>query len=311
MIDSKPIVVVGSINMDLVVRVERIPVAGETVPGFEFQIYPGGKGANQAVAIARLGYPVCLVGRVGSDSFGEQLRGHLERAKVDISAVRTMRGSSGMATILVSEAGDNCIVVTPGANANLTPVELEQHRDQIREAGMVLTQLETPVETVALLAGMCAEFEVPLVLDPAPAQSIPDDLFGKTTWITPNETEAQFYAGTDDLTAIIDEFRRQGARGVILKLGSRGIRLSGQKVQDTAVQAFKVNAVDTTAAGDAFNGAFAVSVQGQSRGQRALRHRCCGSFRHPRRCTAFHAHHAKTNSCLQGEHRALRMSQCL
>ena len=179
MIDSKPIVVVGSINMDLVVRVERIPVAGETVPGFEFQIYPGGKGANQAVAIARLGYPVCLVGRVGSDSFGGQLRGHLERAKVDISAVRTMRGSSGMATILVSEAGDNCIVVTPGANANLTPVELEQHRDQIREAGMVLTQLETPVETVALLAGMCAEFEVPLVLDPAPAQSIPDDLFGK------------------------------------------------------------------------------------------------------------------------------------
>ena len=174
---QKPIVVVGSINTDLVAIANRIPAVGETVIGTDFQIHPGGKGANQAVAVARLGYPVRLIGRLGSDTFGTQLRTHLESAGVDISGIATSEGSSGVAVILVSQNGENSIVVTPGANSKLTPQDIEAHIEIIREAGVVLTQLEIPLETVECLGLICAREGVPLILDPAPARDLPSSIF--------------------------------------------------------------------------------------------------------------------------------------
>ncbi len=190
----RPIVVVGSINMDLVSTAGRIPIAGETLLGSGFQMHPGGKGANQAVAVARLGYPVQMIGKVGSDLFGEQLRAHLQDAGVGLTAVETVEGSSGLASITVSSTGENCIVVIPGANAVVSPEYIEQYRSLIQNAGLVLTQLEIPVESVERLAELCTEEGVPLMLDPAPAQALSSDLLKRIRWFTPNETEAAFYA---------------------------------------------------------------------------------------------------------------------
>ena len=145
---KKPVVVVGSINIDLVANMERIPVEGETVLGKDFQIHPGGKGANQAAAVARLGYPVRMIGRLGDDTFGAQLKAHLESMGVDVTGVTITPGTSCVATIIVGGKGENSIVITPGANALLTPQDLEANLEIIRSAGIVLTQLEIPIETV-------------------------------------------------------------------------------------------------------------------------------------------------------------------
>src|SRR5260370_18100070 len=153
---EKPIVVVGSINIDLVAVTKRIPVVGETVIGSDFQIHPGGKGANQAVAVARLGYPVRLIGRLGNDPFGAELRTHLQKAGVDITGVSTSDGVSGVAVVVVSERGDNSILVAPGANSNATPEDLDANISILRSAGMVLAQLEIPLETIEHLARICA-----------------------------------------------------------------------------------------------------------------------------------------------------------
>ena len=172
----KPVVVVGSINIDLVANAERIPVEGETVLGKDFQIHPGGKGANQAVAVARLGYPVQMIGRLGDDAFGAQLREDLQRAGVDVTGVATTPGTSGVAVIVVAEKGENCIVITPGANDLLTPDDLDANLEILRAAGIVLTQLEIPMRTVEHLAKICAREGLPLILDPAPARELPSSL---------------------------------------------------------------------------------------------------------------------------------------
>ena len=195
MADKKPIVVVGSINMDLVATAQHIPAGGETILGTDFKMHPGGKGANQAVAVARVGYPVQLIGQLGEDDIGKQLRAGLNGAGVDTSAVGTVSGSSGVALITVAENGENSIVVAPGSNNQVLPGYLDQHAALIRKAGMVLAQLEIPLESVLHLAKLCAEANVPLVLDPAPARELPTSLFSQLTWFTPNETEASFYLG--------------------------------------------------------------------------------------------------------------------
>ncbi len=256
------IVVVGSINMDLVSRVQHLPAPGETVTGIDFQTHPGGKGANQAVAAGRLGCPVQLIGRVGDDQFGEELRQHLGEAGVDTSAVHHVPGSSGVATILVSSAGENSIVVTPGANAALTPSELDRHLDLLGGASLVLTQLEIPLPTIVRLAELCQQVGAPLMLDPAPAIPLPEGLLASCTWITPNETEAAFYIQPQPPSppAMLRAFRSLGATGVILKLGARGVYLGTPDGQEIAQPAFPVEPVDTTAAGDAFNGAFAAAL---------------------------------------------------
>jgi ribokinase len=260
---EKPIVVVGSINIDLVARAARIPSPGETLLGEEFSTHPGGKGANQAVAVARLGYPVKMVGRLGDDGFGTQLSDHLTRSGVDISGVQTSPGSSGVAVIVVAATGENSIVVVPGANALLTPDDLDESVEILRSASAVLTQLETPLETILHLAELCQREGVPLILDPAPAQALPSELLSKVTWFTPNETETAFYTGASDATdaaATASKLMHMGLTNLVLKLGSRGAYIAMRDGQTRPISSFPVRAVDTTAAGDAFNGAFATGL---------------------------------------------------
>jgi ribokinase len=264
---QKPIVVVGSINIDFVVTTERIPLPGETVRGSDFQLHAGGKGANQAVAAARLGWPVSMIGMVGSDIFGRQLRSGLEAAHVDVRAVGTAEGSSGVATITVSRTGDNAIVVSPGANALVTPASIEAHHELIRNAGVILAQLEIPLESVEFLSELCSRYSVPLILDPAPAQALPPGLLSRVHWFTPNETEAAFYAehidpalASADPAQLAAAFLHLGVESVALKLGERGVLLASADGSGEHLPAIPVEAVDSTAAGDAFNGAFAAGL---------------------------------------------------
>lgn len=264
---KKPVAVVGSINIDLVANTERIPVEGETVLGSGFQIHPGGKGANQAVAVARLGYPVRMIGCLGDDAFGAQLRTHLERAGVDVAGVATTPGSSGVATIIVADQGENCIVITPGANARLTPDDLDANLPILRSSGIVLTQLEIPLETVEHLAKICAREGIPLILDPAPAKQLAPSLLQAVTWFTPNEIEAAFFTGQNngssdahDPVHAAKALISRGIPGVVLKLGARGAFIASKNSLAERLHSFPVRAVDTTAAGDAFNGAFAVGL---------------------------------------------------
>ena len=278
MSSNKPIVVVGSINLDLVAVADRIPAIGETVIGTDFQIHAGGKGANQAVAAARLGYPVRIIGRIGNDAFGVELKTHLQKAGVDVSGVAVDEGASGAAVILVSSRGENSIVVAPGANSNVTPEYIEQNINAIQGAGIVLAQLEIPLESVEYLSTICARGKVPLVLDPAPARKLPAELIAETCWFTPNETEAAFYAlentgatGSPTAEQTARKLLAMGCEGVVLKMGSRGVYLASHTGIGEFVPAFEVKAVDTTAAGDAFNGAFAVGLMmGKSPGHSAV-----------------------------------------
>ena len=264
---SKPIVVVGSINLDLVAVAAKIPAVGETVLGTDFQTHPGGKGANQAVAVARLGYPVQMIGRLGDDAFGMQLRNHLEKAGVGSEGMATSQGATGVAVIAVSKKGENSIIVAPGANAKLTPQDLEDNLGLIRRAGLVLAQLEIPLETIERLGEICWQEGVPLILDPAPARALPKEVLERAAWFTPNETEAAFYVGgeQDRPETTAEALFDKGCRGLLLKMGERGVFVAQERSGGRKVPAFPVQAVDSTAAGDAFNGAFAVGLmQGKS-----------------------------------------------
>ena len=254
--------------MDLVVTADHIPVVGETVTGNEFQTHHGGKGANQAVTVARLGYPVQLIGRLGFDRFGDELIGSLKEEGVDTTGIKRVDGSSGIAVIVVSSRAENSIVVAPGANATLSASDLESHTEQIRSASLVLAQLEIPLETVLRLAEICAREGVPLMLDPAPAQTLPEEMLSLITWFTPNETEAGFFTRglvpredeADHTAAISHTLMRTGVQNLLLKRGERGFHITTADGSQKSHPAYAVSAVDTTAAGDAFNGAFAVGL---------------------------------------------------
>ncbi len=191
----KPIVVVGSINMDLVAHAHRIPVPGESFVGTSFDTTPGGKGANQAVAAARLGYPTHIIGAVGEDVFGQALLDNLAAAGVETAAVQRVPGPSGVAPILIADSGENAIVVVPGANGKVDSDAVDRYADLIRSAGMVFCQLELPIPTVSRTLALCAAAGVPVMLDPAPAATLPDEIWSQVAWFTPNETEAAFYLG--------------------------------------------------------------------------------------------------------------------
>ena len=263
---ARKIVVVGSLNMDLVSVAEHIPASGETVLGRRFDMVPGGKGANQAIAAARAGAPVTMIGRVGDDGFGRILRDCLRTDSVVTNEVHQVAGASGVASVTVARDGSNAIVVTPGANDSLSPAEMDRIRPLLQDAGVVLAQLETPMATIERLAEICEELQIPLLLDPAPAQPLSSSLLRRVTWLTPNELEADLllqhagHAPSDDLSVRAARLLQGGPRNVVLKLGARGVFLAGQDVPSTRVNAFEVVAVDTTAAGDAFNGAFAVGL---------------------------------------------------
>jgi ribokinase len=264
---TKRIVVVGSINLDLVATTQRIPTSGETVAGLSFQTFPGGKGANQAVAAARLGASVTMLGKVGTDTFGKQLRESLEESQVDTSGIEVVSGSSGVALINTDVKGENAITVVAGANNHLSPADLDAHIGLIRSAGILLAQLEIPLETVEYLAAIAIRERIPLVLDPAPARQLPASLLKCVDWLTPNETETSFlleYApgvlSKEMLKGAANALLALGSRNVILKLGERGCYVALSDGNRQLLPAYSVRAIDTTAAGDAFNGAFAVAL---------------------------------------------------
>jgi ribokinase len=208
-----------------------------------------------------------MIGQLGSDDIGTQLRQGLSKAGVDVTPIGTVKGASGVALITVAANGENSIVVAPGANTQLTPAYLDQQAAYIRKAGMVLAQLEIPLETVVHLAKLCADANVPLILDPAPARDLPPELLKQVAWFTPNETEAAHYIGETEknLNKSAKQLQAKGIGGVILKLGAKGSFLATKSGTEARIQPFQVQAVDSTGAGDAFNGAFAAALTlGQS-----------------------------------------------
>ncbi len=242
-------------------RTHHIPRPGETVTGTGFETTPGGKGANQAVAAARLGASVKMVGMVGEDVFGQALLENLSKADVGVWAVDRISGPSGVAPILVADNGENSIVVVLGANGKVDAEYIDKNSELIRGAGMVLLQLEIPTETIARVLEICAEANVPVMLDPAPAAALPASTWSRVAWFTPNETEAAFYLGqsatTEDAAKLL---LAKGLKGVVLKRGSAGAYVADSSGRAEWVKPFKVEAVDTVGAGDCFNGAFAVAL---------------------------------------------------
>ena len=273
------IVVVGSLNADFVVHVARFPVPGETLRGDRFVVMPGGKGGNQACAAARLGGSVSLAGQVGNDSHGDWLRRSLEETGVDAHLVAKDDASgTGVALITIAAGGENHIVLAPGANGTFAPERLEPAVQLLRSAAVVLLQLEVPMDTVIRAAVEAHGGGATVILDPAPAGPVPDQLLELCSFLTPNESELAILNGErpDDgetpLDVIDARARRllaRGCRRVLVKLGARGVRLV--EPQDAwHWSAFNVKAVDTTAAGDAFNGALAVALAEQQTVEHAL-----------------------------------------
>jgi len=263
---SAPITVVGSLNMDFVVQVEKLPLPGETVLGGGFATIPGGKGANQAVAAGKLGGRVRMLGRVGDDVFGRQLKDNLAIAGVDAAAVLATAGApTGVALIFVEVGGQNQIVVASGANARLAPEDVAPALEQA-SGGFLLLQLESPMETIERAASLGRRQGMTVLLDPAPARPISGSLLANVDVLTPNESEAMLLLDRREGTVSLDEAKevarallRLGPRAVILKLGEKGAFLD-DGAGGRHVPGLKVDAVDATAAGDTFGGALAVAL---------------------------------------------------
>ncbi len=265
MTETLDVLVVGSANVDLVVRAPVFPGPGETVVGTDFKTYPGGKGANQAVGVARLGGRTALLGCVGADTHGRFLRETLKSAGVDTRALQLREGvPTGVALITVDAGGENSIVVVPGANAALTREDVRGAEDLLRAARVVLLQLETTVEAVEEALRMARMFGKLVVLNPAPAQEIPESFFELTDFLTPNRSELAALSGRSVRSEADVEFAaavllEKGAENVVVTLGREGALYLGRGSK-RRVQAFPVRPVDTTAAGDAFNAAFAFGL---------------------------------------------------
>lgn len=259
------IVVVGSSNTDMIVRLDRIPRPGETMLGGEFATAAGGKGANQAVGAARAGGRVTLVARVGRDVFGDRALAGFEKDRIDVSLVaRDRTAASGVALIFVAKDGENSIAVASGANANLAPADVQRAASAILGADVLVMQLETPLATVQAAADIAFKASVPVILNPAPARPLPDRLLRRVSLLTPNETEAELLTGVkvtgrESAARAAAALRALGVGRVIVTLGRRGAFVSSGAGQQL-VPGFKVKAVDTTAAGDVFNGALAVAL---------------------------------------------------
>lgn len=261
------IIVIGSANTDMVISTEHFPRPGETVRGHHFLSNHGGKGANQAVAVARLGGDVSFIGKVGNDSFGDSTIEMLEKEGVDISYMtRTDKQPSGVALITLDSKGENTIIVNPGANAELSEEDIKKAEPVIREARILLMQLETPVKTLVCAAKMAKKYGVFVVLNPAPfpRDPLPEELLKNTDLLIPNETEAMAISGMnnfdmDTAPSVMKKIRDIGVKNVIVTMGSKGVVTSVDGIAIT-VPACKVKAVDTTAAGDTFCGALCVSL---------------------------------------------------
>ncbi len=259
------VTIVGSLNMDLIALSPRIPRPGETIIGKSFHTAPGGKGANQAVAAANLGAQVFMVGSVGEDAFADSLLVNLDSAGVDHKfVIRDQENATGVALIVVDDHGENSIVVASGANMHLKPADLDIAEDAIASADVLLLQLEVSLETVTRAAELAHAHQVTVVLNPAPARALPGELLRLVDFLIPNETETALLSGKpvrsqDEIEVAAMSLRNTGVDNVILTLGERGALLTGASERQL-YPAFKVDPVDTTAAGDAFMGAFAVAL---------------------------------------------------
>ena len=259
------IAVIGSSNTDMVIKTTKLPAPGETIMGGDFFMNPGGKGANQAVAAARLGGKVSLIAKTGDDLFGKQARLIFESDQINTGFLVTdPNHPSGVALITVDGHGENCIVVAPGSNSYLNNSDIDLAREEILQSNLILMQLEVPVETVEYAANIAYQAGIKVILNPAPAAKISDDLLSKLYMITPNETEAELISGipvqdVDSAVLAAQNLYNRGVKVVIITLGSKGALIyTGDK--GTLVPSPKVEAIDTTAAGDVFNGAIAVAI---------------------------------------------------
>lgn len=262
---GKQILVIGSSNTDMVIKARHLPRPGETILGGTFLMNPGGKGANQAVAVARLGGQVSFICKTGNDIFGHQSQQLFEEEGIDTTFLFSdLENPSGVALITVDDNAENCIVVASGANANLLPADLKKADEAIERADLLLMQLEIPMASIEYAARKAASLGKQVILNPAPASPLSADLLRDLYLITPNETEAEAISGIkitdlDSARQAAEAIARQGVRNVIITLGAKAALIHSNGQQEL-VPAYPVKAVDTTAAGDVFNGALAVAI---------------------------------------------------
>lgn len=262
---KKSVLVVGSSNTDMIIKVERLPKPGETILGGEFSSNPGGKGANQATSAARAGGEVTFIARIGQDVFGQKALDGFISDGINVNyVVRDQANPSGVALIFVDKNGENSIAVASGANKELIPGDLKIAKNVFRETDIVVLQLETPLETVQAAIEMAFQNNKKVILNPAPAQLLPSSLLKQIYLLTPNETEAELLTGikvSDEASVAraAEKLISLGVRNVIITMGSRGVFVMGDSVRQL-IAGYKIKAVDTTAAGDVFNGALAVAI---------------------------------------------------
>jgi len=257
---SANLLVVGSLNMDLVVNSPRLPQLGETILGGKFATFPGGKGANQAVAAARMGARVSMVGCVGRDGFGQELIDGLKKDQIEVSHISQIDAeASGIALITVDKNGSNTIVVASGANFLLTKQRLLLAETAFSEAEVLIVQLEVPLDTVREAIDLAVKHGIKVVLNPAPALVLDDELLSKVDYFIPNEREAIQVSETENLDDAISKLTGMGVKNLIITLGERGVLLVSAG-EHKLLPAYKVEAVDTVAAGDAFVGAFSTGI---------------------------------------------------
>ena len=258
---SEGILVIGSMNMDLVVQTKNFPEKGETVVGKNFAQAPGGKGANQALAAAKLGSEVKFIGACGNDYFGEEVVDSLKAGGVNTEDVQRLDVRTGIANITVEEDGDNRIIIVPGANNQLRPELIAKHENEIKEAELILLQLEIPIETIEEIIDLAAQYETKVLLDPAPVKDLTAEIYSNVDYLLPNEGELEsLFPNLESRGARANKLLELGVDKVLLTKGKQGITLySTDKIKNYG--AVTVDAVDTTAAGDAFAGGFAHGLQ--------------------------------------------------
>ncbi len=276
---NNKIVVIGSSNTDMVLKTARFPKPGETILGGDFFVFQGGKGANQAVAAARLGGNVSFICKVGNDAFGNSAIVHYHNEGIDVNGIfKDDDAPTGVAVITINAEGENSIIVASGANALLCVGDMNDAKSVLNDADWLITQLETPLSVIDYLSVFARENNKNLILNPAPAAQLPDSVYDGLFLITPNETETELLTGIavndeDDAQRASNVFKSKGVQNVIITLGSRGAYVDCGDFQGI-IPTFKVKAVDTTAAGDVFNGALVVALSEGKTWQPAVEFAC-------------------------------------